>query len=138
MPFERCYRCQGRTLHERQELINDAIAVEKAGASLILLEAMPEATAHQVKKSVNIPVYGIGAGGKLDGQLLILHDVLGTFVGDIQPKFTKRYLNGAELITNALKAYVRDVRGKQFPSKEHLYSPAKVLEWNSSLETEKH
>jgi 3-methyl-2-oxobutanoate hydroxymethyltransferase len=115
------YRVYGKTLKEFKSLLADAKAVEKAGASFILLEAMPEEPARMIRDELSIPIYGIGAGGKLDGQLLILHDVLGTFVGDIDPKFAKRYLEGRKLITQALTEYVAEVKSGAFPGKDNLY-----------------
>jgi 3-methyl-2-oxobutanoate hydroxymethyltransferase len=115
------YRVYGKTLKEFKSLLADAKAVEKAGASFILLEAMPEKPAELIRNELSIPIYGIGAGGKLDGQLLIMHDVLGTFIGDINPKFAKRYLEGRRLMTQALKDYVSEVKSGAFPAAEHLY-----------------
>lgn len=115
------YRVYGKTLKEFKSLLAEAKAVEKAGASLLLLEAMPEKPAQLIRDELSIPVYGIGAGGKLDGQLLILHDALGTFVGEINPKFAKRYLEGRQLITQALGEYAAEVRSGAFPAPEHLY-----------------
>ncbi|MBI2514256.1 MAG: 3-methyl-2-oxobutanoate hydroxymethyltransferase [Opitutae bacterium] len=115
------YKVYGKNLKEYDSLLADAMAVEEAGASFLLLEAMPDEPAGMIRDALSIPVYGIGAGGKLDGQLLIMHDVLGTFVGDIEPKFAKRYLEGRRLITEALRSYAAEVRSGAFPAKDHLY-----------------
>jgi 3-methyl-2-oxobutanoate hydroxymethyltransferase len=115
------YRVQGKTLESFEEVLEDALAVQEAGASFLLLEAMPEESAGLIRDALQIPVYGIGAGGKLDGQLLIVHDLLGTFIGDIEPKFAKKYLNGRKLFVDALKTYHTEVKTNQFPSQEHLY-----------------
>ncbi|MBM4186126.1 MAG: 3-methyl-2-oxobutanoate hydroxymethyltransferase [Gemmatimonadetes bacterium] len=115
------YKVYGKTKKEFESLREDAIAVEDAGASFILLEAIPEEPAGYIRESVSIPVYGIGAGKKLDGQLLILHDLIGAFVGDIKPKFAKRYANIGEQITKALLAYGDEVKSGQFPNLEHTY-----------------
>src|SRR6185312_10491404 len=85
------YRVQGKTLSAAQRLVDDALALEEAGAFAILLEAMPAETAALVTERVRIPVYGIGAGPHVDGQLVISHDILGNFVGKISPRFVKRY-----------------------------------------------
>ncbi len=118
------YKVYGKNLKEYESLLADAKAVEQAGASFLLLEAMPEEPAAMIREALSIPVYGIGAGGKLDGQLLIMHDVLGTFIGDIEPKFAKRYFEGRKLITEALREYAAEVKSGTFPAKEHLYSIA--------------
>ncbi len=115
------YRVYGKTAQEYEKLLTDAKAVEAAGASFILLESMPEEPAGMIRDALSIPVYGIGAGGKLDGQLLILHDVLGTFVGDIAPKFAKQYLDGRKLITQSLTDYAAEVKSGAFPGAENLY-----------------
>ena len=115
------YKIYGKTLEEYQRVLIDAKAVERAGASFLLLEAMPEEPARMIRDELSIPVYGIGAGAKLDGQLLIMHDVLGVFVGDIEPKFAKRYLEGRRLITQAMTEYAAEVRSGQFPGPQYLY-----------------
>lgn len=115
------YKVHGKTLESFQQLILDAKALEAAGAFAILLEAIPNDVAEIVKNSVKIPCYGIGAGTEVDGQLVIVHDILGTFVGDIRPKFIKRFANIGDDITNAIKQYTQEVREQKFPSKEQFY-----------------
>ncbi len=121
------YKVYGKNLDEFKSILQDAIEVEKAGASFILLEAMPEEPAGWIRDAVNIPVYGIGAGKKLDGQLLILHDLIGSFVGDVHPKFAKKYAEVGKIITEALATYHTEVKAAQFPSESHLY-PVDVAE----------
>lgn len=116
------YKVYGKTADEVTEIIRDAKSVEYAGASFILLEAMPEESAAIVRESVHIPVYGIGAGKKLDGQLLILHDLIGSFVGDIKPKFAKQYAQVGNMIKQALERYSYEVKEGLFPDKENLYA----------------
>jgi 3-methyl-2-oxobutanoate hydroxymethyltransferase len=82
---------------------------------------MPAAAAAYVRDRLEIPVYGIGAGPQLDGQLLISHDLLGTFVGDIAPRFAKRYVDLGSTITEVFAAYAADVRAGRFPAPEHCY-----------------
>lgn len=115
------YRVYGKNLEELAILISDAQLAEKAGASFLLLEAIPEDPAGIIRDSVDIPVYGIGAGSKLDGQLLILHDLIGSFVGDIKPRFAKRYAFVGDEIKRALSAYRYEVRQGFFPDKDHNY-----------------
>lgn len=115
------YRVQGKTKEEFKDLLMNALAVEEAGAVALLLEAIPEDVAALIHKELTIPVYGIGAGKKLDGQLLIFHDVVGSFVGDIQPRFVRKYANVGAVTRDALKSYVQDVRNGAFPGPEHQY-----------------
>jgi 3-methyl-2-oxobutanoate hydroxymethyltransferase len=115
------YKVYGKTLDEFKLILDDAYAIEEAGASFILLEAMPEEPAGLIRDALKIPVYGIGAGKNLDGQLLILHDLIGAFVGDVNPKFVKQYCNVKDMIIAALAEYNLDVKSKAFPAVEHLY-----------------
>jgi 3-methyl-2-oxobutanoate hydroxymethyltransferase len=116
------YRVQGKTQAAAQRLIDDACALEAAGAFSILLEAIPPDSAARVREALGIPVYGIGAGPHVDGQLLISHDLLGSFVGDIRPRFVKRYVDLETIIEDALRLYSADVRCGGFPAAQHCYS----------------
>jgi 3-methyl-2-oxobutanoate hydroxymethyltransferase len=115
------FKAQGRNAESAEAVIADAIAVEKAGARLLLVEAIPPELAAAITKIVRIPVLGIGAGVDIDGQVMICGDILGYFQA-FTPKFVKKYANVAEVIINALKEYVADVRGAKFPGPEHTYS----------------
>jgi 3-methyl-2-oxobutanoate hydroxymethyltransferase len=115
------YRVQGKTREEADRILDDALRLQDEGAFAILLEAMPAAAAAYVRDRLDIPIYGIGAGPLLDGQLLISHDLLGTFVGDIAPRFAKRYVDLGSTITEAFAAYAADVRAGRFPGPEHCY-----------------
>ena len=115
------YRVQGKSLDAAELLAEDAKALELAGAFAILIEAVPAQTAAYIRDSVKIPVYGIGAGPDVDGQLVISHDILGSFVGDIKPRFVKRYADLDEVIEAALRNYAEEVRTRQFPGPEHAY-----------------
>ncbi|MFW6180837.1 MAG: 3-methyl-2-oxobutanoate hydroxymethyltransferase [Spirochaetota bacterium] len=115
------YKAQGRTAAGAEELIKDALAVQEAGAFGLLLEAVSPELGGAVTGMLDIPVYGIGAGGLTDGQLLINGDMLGYFEA-FTPKFVKKYANLAETITRAFKDYVADVRAGAFPGPEHGYS----------------
>lgn len=114
------YRVQGKTPDGLREIIDDALALQDAGVFALLLEAMPAKPAEAVKDALHIPVYGIGAGDKLDGQLIIIHDILGLF-DSFTPKFAKQYLNGGELVLTALKQYCLEVRSGLFPNEEFIY-----------------
>lgn len=114
------YRVQGKTKESYDALLEDALALEKAGAFSILLEAMPSETAEKIKRHLKIPVYGIGAGDKMDGQLVIMHDAIGLFE-EFKPKFVKRYCEAGQLIEKSLVQYTEDVRSGKFPAREHFY-----------------
>jgi len=113
------FKAQGRDVQSAKALIEDAIAVEKAGACAILVEAVPPELTAFLCKLLTIPVYGIGAG-PADGQLLICGDMLGLFQA-FTPKFVKKYANVSEIEVNAFKAYIEDVKTKKFPEDEHVY-----------------
>jgi 3-methyl-2-oxobutanoate hydroxymethyltransferase len=114
------YRVQAKTKASLEEIIADAQFLEKTGVFAILLEAMPEDAAEAVRNAVSIPIYGIGAGKKVDGQLLIMHDVVGMFSA-FKPKFAKRYCDAGALISGAITSYIDEVKKKEFPSEEYVY-----------------
>jgi 3-methyl-2-oxobutanoate hydroxymethyltransferase len=115
------YRVQGKTLAAAQCLADDAVALEEAGIFALLLEAVPGETAAYVRERLRIPVYGIGAGPQVDGQLVISHDILGTFVGDIKPRFVLRYAEIGVEIQDAFTRYAADVRAGRFPGPAQCY-----------------
>jgi 3-methyl-2-oxobutanoate hydroxymethyltransferase len=115
------YKVQGKSLAAADKLVEDALALQEAGAFAVLLEAMPAQAAAYVRERVDILVYGIGAGPHVDGQLVISHDILGTFVGDIAPKFVKQYARLGSEVERVFRAYAEDVRTAQFPALEHCY-----------------
>src|SRR6185312_16753403 len=94
---------------------------QDAGAFAILLEAMPPVAAAFVRERLDLLVYGIGAGPDVDGQLVISHDLLGNFVGEIAPRFVKRYAEVGAHVQQAFTEYARDVRAGVFPAPEHCY-----------------
>jgi 3-methyl-2-oxobutanoate hydroxymethyltransferase len=101
-------------------LLRDARSVEAAGAFSVVLEAVPRELAAQVTRELRIPTIGIGAGPDCDGQILVIHDLLGlTFTPT--PKFTRQYANVGETISNAVRQYCQDVRGGEFPSDAESY-----------------
>ena len=101
-------------------MVSDAKRLEEAGCFDIVLEKITAELAKQVSESVNIPTIGIGAGGECDGQVLVLHDMLG-ITTDFSPRFLRRYLNLEEQIEDALKQFCEDVRSKEFPNKDESY-----------------
>lgn len=114
------YRVQGRTLDSATELMADAEALEEAGAFAVVLEGIPRELAAMVTRRLRIPTIGIGAGPDCDGQILVLHDMIGLSVGHT-PKFARRYANVGEAIRNAVGAYADDVREGRFPADEESY-----------------
>src|SRR5438552_802489 len=115
------YRVQGKCLAAAERLLRDAEALERAGAFSILLEAVPAETAAFVRERIGVLVYGIGAGPHVDGQLVISHDLLGNFVGEIAPRFVRRYAEVGAQVERAFSEYARDVRAGVFPGPEHCY-----------------
>jgi 3-methyl-2-oxobutanoate hydroxymethyltransferase len=115
------YRVQGKTLAAAELLLEDTLALQEAGAFAVLLEAIPAETALFIRERVGLLVYGIGAGPHVDGQLVIAHDVLGSFVGDIAPRFVRRYAEVGASTEQAIRAYAADVRASRFPGPEHCY-----------------
>jgi 3-methyl-2-oxobutanoate hydroxymethyltransferase len=114
------FRAQGRTADAARELIKDALAIEKAGAFALLLEAIPPEVGRIITDMLKIPVLSIGAGMYTDGQLLIVGDMLGYFEA-FTPKFVKRYANLAEVIDKAFREFCEDVRTGRFPEEKHCY-----------------
>jgi len=114
------YKVKGKDKQNIKKLIKDAIAVEKAGAFLLVVEGVKSDAAIAITKAVNIPVIGIGAGVDTDGQVLVWSDMLG-FFEEFKPKFVREYLAGASLVKDAVKKYVSDVQSKQFPSNIETY-----------------
>lgn len=114
------YKVRGKTKEDEEQLIKDALAIEKAGAFAIVVEGVLSSVAKKITEAVNVPVIGIGAGNVTDGQVLVWSDMLG-FFDEFKPKFVRRYLDGATLVKNAVLQYRNDVQTKQFPSKDEEY-----------------
>jgi len=119
------YRVQGKTADAAELLIRDARAVEAAGAFAVVLEAVPRELAAQITRELRIPTIGIGAGPDCDGQILVLHDLVGLTFGAL-PKFARQYANVREIISQAAKEYCEDVRGGTFPSDGESYHAAQM------------
>ncbi|MBK6756270.1 MAG: 3-methyl-2-oxobutanoate hydroxymethyltransferase [Moraxellaceae bacterium] len=112
------YKVQGKTPDAAAQLIADAKVLEQAGAALLLLECVPSSVAAQVAQSVSIPVIGIGAGKDCDGQVLVMHDMLGLHQGKAA-RFVKNFLTGQDNIQAAFSAYVKAVKEQSYPAPEH-------------------
>ena len=114
------HKAQGRTSKDAAIVVEDAMAVQKAGAQMLLVEAVPPEVAQYIADTLTIPVFSIGAGKECDGQLLIVSDLIGQFQA-FTPKFVKKYCDVASIITDAMKAYCADVREGKFPEDQHCY-----------------
>jgi 3-methyl-2-oxobutanoate hydroxymethyltransferase len=114
------YRVQGRDAAGAKQLLRDAQELQEAGCFALVLEAIPVALAREITASLQIPTIGIGAGPHCDGQVLVLHDLLGLAAGGT-PKFVRRYADLSASTQEALEAYVDDVRAGRFPDREHSY-----------------
>ena len=115
------FKVQGKSLEAAQSILDDARAVEKAGAFAILLECVPEALGTKISQSVKIPVIGIGAGAKCDGQVLVMQDILGLNT-DFKPKFVKVFQNAREAYIKGFSEFIKEVKNKSFPAKEHEFN----------------
>ncbi|HYV18096.1 MAG TPA: 3-methyl-2-oxobutanoate hydroxymethyltransferase [Verrucomicrobiae bacterium] len=115
------YKVQGKRLDEARALVEDAQALEEAGAFSLVLEGMPEMVGRKVTESIGIPTLGIGAGRHCDGQVLVFHDFAGLSQGQV-PRFVRRYADLAGIVTEATRRYIEDVRSGAFPSEAETYS----------------
>lgn len=114
------YRVQGKTAKDYEVILNQALRLQDAGCSFLLLEAMPRVPSTMIAEELSIPVYGIGAGDGVDGQLVIFHDLVGLFF-EFKSKFVKRYCDAGRLIQESLKDYADEVRNGAFPTNENFY-----------------
>ena len=115
------FKAQGRTAEQAQRLVEDALALERAGCFSLVLEAVPAPVAARITELLSIPTLGIGAGAACNGQVLVWHDLLGLYEGQ-SPRFVKRYADLASEIERALVAYAADVRERRFPEEQHTYA----------------
>lgn len=115
------YRAQGRSAEDAAALVEDALALEEAGAFALLVECVPAEVTELIRERLRIPVYGLGSGAACDGQLMIVHDLLGLF-DRFTPKFVKRYANLAETLAQAFSEYRADVKSGAYPQPEHGYA----------------
>jgi 3-methyl-2-oxobutanoate hydroxymethyltransferase len=114
------YEVRAKEEVEAQKLIDDAMVLQEAGCFAVVLEKIPAKLAAEVTRSLSIPTIGIGAGGACDGQVLVLHDLLG-LTNEFHPRFLRRYLNLYEEITGAVSNYISDVKKKDFPNEKEQY-----------------
>ncbi|MEE0859025.1 MAG: 3-methyl-2-oxobutanoate hydroxymethyltransferase [Acutalibacteraceae bacterium] len=114
------FKVQGKTEQTAQKLLDDARAIEKAGAFAVVLECVPEKLATRVSNELSIPTIGIGAGAGCNGQVLVYQDMLGMF-SDFTPKFVKKYADLGGIMKEAFKNYINDLNNGEFPKEEHTY-----------------
>lgn len=114
------YTVRAKEEHEANKLKRDALLLQEAGCFAIVLEKIPANLAKEVSESLHIPTIGIGAGGDCDGQVLVMHDMLGINT-EFKPRFLRQYLNLHELVTSGVKQYIKDVKSKDFPNKKEQY-----------------
>jgi 3-methyl-2-oxobutanoate hydroxymethyltransferase len=117
------YRAQGRTAERARAVLEDALALQEAGCFSIVFEAIPSDVTDTIMGHMEIPVIGIGAGGSTDGQVLVLHDLLGIHDG-FKPKFVKRYADVKSEMVRGVREYAEEVRTRAFPAPEHAYGIA--------------
>lgn len=115
------FKVQGKTVQAARRLLEDAQALEQAGAFSLVLEAIPARLAELITRTIHIPTFGIGAGAGCDGQVLVTHDLLGLFER-FTPKFVKQYANLSQAMRTAFEAYRDDVRARAFPAAEHTFT----------------
>lgn len=118
------YSVQGKDFSHAQDVLNDARAVEQAGASMLVVECVPDALSRTITEELSIPVIGIGAGRHVDGQVLVMHDLLGISSVEKKPKFVRRFANLESQATSAVAEYVASVKDGGFPSSQETYHMA--------------
>lgn len=114
------YTVRAKEEEEADKLRKDALLLQEAGCYAIVLEKIPAALAEEVSKSLAIPTIGIGAGGACDGQVLVMHDMLGINT-EFKPRFLRQYLNAHDLVTGAVQQYIKDVKSSDFPNEKEQY-----------------
>jgi 3-methyl-2-oxobutanoate hydroxymethyltransferase len=114
------YKVQGKSLADADKILSDALQLQQAGASLLVLECVPASLAKTISHELSIPVIGIGAGVECDGQVLVLYDMLGIALGK-KPRFSKNFMQDASSISEAILAYQNAVKQQQFPTPDHSF-----------------
>jgi 3-methyl-2-oxobutanoate hydroxymethyltransferase len=115
------FKVQGRNADKARQMVEDAVALESAGADIVLLECVPNELGEAVTAAVSVPVIGIGAGPGVDGQILVLYDVLGITQGRV-PRFVKDFMPGSGSMLGAIESYIAAVRDRSYPASEHCFS----------------
>ena len=115
------FRVQGRDQFAAHQMVEDAVALERAGADIVLLECVPSEVGKAVRDAVAVPVIGIGAGPHVDGQILVLYDMLGITQGRL-PRFVRNFMENADSLAGACEAYVQAVKSRAYPAPEHCFS----------------
>jgi 3-methyl-2-oxobutanoate hydroxymethyltransferase len=115
------FKVQGRSDEAKKQILEDAMKIQECGASCLVLECVPTTLAHEITKSLTIPTIGIGAGAGCDGQVLVMQDLLG-MNSNFRPKFVRTYMNGEEMIREALTRYHEDVMEGRFPNEKESFS----------------
>ena len=113
-------KVQGKSSNEANALIQEAKKIEDSGADLLLLECVSSQTAKELASEISIPIIGIGAGLEVDGQILVLYDILGISQGQL-PKFSKNYMDGTNTIEDAIKQYIQEVKTLKYPTDKHSF-----------------
>lgn len=131
------FKAQGRTAETAAKLAEDTLALQSVGCFAVVFEAIPAAVTDTLMERVEVPIIGIGAGPSTDGQVLVVHDMLGMYQGH-QPRFVRRYAEVREEMLRGVNAYTADVRARAFPDEEHSYSisPEELAEFKRYLEEE--
>ena len=116
------YKVQGREKNNAEKIISDSLAIEKAGAQMLVLECIPSELAKEITEKLSIPTIGIGAGNQTDGQVLVLQDMLG-FNSDFRPKFAKNFFENESVssVSDAITSYVAEVKDRSFPTEQHSF-----------------
>lgn len=114
------FKVQGKTEDSAARLKHDALALQEAGAAMVLMEMVPASLAQEITASLRVPTIGIGAGVDVDGQVLVVYDMLGVYPGK-KARFVKNFMHGVTSIQGAVEAYVREVKAKTFPAPEHAF-----------------
>jgi 3-methyl-2-oxobutanoate hydroxymethyltransferase len=120
-PLSTGYRVQGRTSMSAEKLLDDAIGLDKAGVFGIVLEMVTEEVARTITENVTVPTIGIGSGRYCDGQVLVLHDLIGLYP-KFTPKFAKKYADTGNMIGEAIRKYAHEVRSRMFPDPNHIFN----------------
>ena len=115
------FKVQGRDKNKVNKMVEEATALQDVGADLVLLECIPNEAGRIITKSLRVPVIGIGAGSSVDGQILVIYDLLGITLGPT-PKFVKNFMQDSDSVIDALRRYIKEVKSKAYPASEHCFS----------------